>query len=251
MCTLGLILGRDARHPLIVAANRDESRHRASRAPFRWDTDPPFVAGRDEVAGGTWMGFNAHGVLVGLTNRWTGAPPDPDKASRGALVTTLLAATGVDDARDRLTAHDPAGTNPYILVCADTTGRAWWTSNADPGHLRTEDLRPGAHAIGNTLPSTGPSAKLDRTAAAFAGVDPGLGDVDRLAALRRVLATHTGDRGPRESVCVHTATEYGTVSATVLWAGPDPEQDRLFHAAGPPCTTEFEDFSPRLVGLRI
>ena len=33
---------------------------------LRWDDPVPFEAGRDEKAGGTWMGANAHGLVVGL-----------------------------------------------------------------------------------------------------------------------------------------------------------------------------------------
>lgn len=48
------------------------------------------MAPRDDVAGGTWLGVNAAGVFVGITNRYLG-PKDDARVSRGALVTRALA----------------------------------------------------------------------------------------------------------------------------------------------------------------
>ena len=42
--------------PLVVAANRDEVHERASQAAMFWEDDLTILAGRDLVAGGTWLG---------------------------------------------------------------------------------------------------------------------------------------------------------------------------------------------------
>jgi uncharacterized protein with NRDE domain len=59
----------NAHYPVIVAANREESRTRPSRAPFQWGGSPTVWAGRDELAGGTWLGVNAIGLVAAVTNR--------------------------------------------------------------------------------------------------------------------------------------------------------------------------------------
>ena len=35
---------------------------------------PRILGGRDEVAGGTWLAVNEHGVVAGLTNQPAGQP---------------------------------------------------------------------------------------------------------------------------------------------------------------------------------
>src|SRR5206468_4080925 len=80
-------------YPLVVIANRDEQLDRASSPPFVWPVARPgaatFLAPRDDVAGGTWLGVNDKGVFVGITNRYLG-PKDDTRVSRGAIVKDAL-----------------------------------------------------------------------------------------------------------------------------------------------------------------
>ena len=43
------------------------------------------LGGRDELAGGTWLAVNEHGVVAGITNRPSPGGRDPTKRSRGEL----------------------------------------------------------------------------------------------------------------------------------------------------------------------
>ena len=56
--------------PLIVAANRDEllARPAVTMTVLR-PAGPRILGGRDELAGGTWLAVNEHGLVAGLTNR--------------------------------------------------------------------------------------------------------------------------------------------------------------------------------------
>src|SRR3990167_3992188 len=54
--------------PLIVAANRDEFYARPSLPLAQWADAPQVYAGRDQEAGGTWLGVNADGRFAALTN---------------------------------------------------------------------------------------------------------------------------------------------------------------------------------------
>ena len=86
MCTL-VILRRPAHDwPVLIAANRDEMRDRPWRPPARhWPDRPEVVAGLDELAGGSWLGINDHGVVAGILNRVGSLGPAPNKRSRGEL----------------------------------------------------------------------------------------------------------------------------------------------------------------------
>src|SRR5206468_12767125 len=104
--------------PLVVAANRDERLDRPAAAPFLWSGSPRFIAPRDELAGGTWLGLNEHGLFVGLTNR-AGAAPDPTRRSRGLLVTDALGAASAAELAARIALLDPRAHSPFLLVWAD------------------------------------------------------------------------------------------------------------------------------------
>jgi uncharacterized protein with NRDE domain len=68
--------------PVVAAANRDELLDRPSASPDVIDESPRVLAPRDEEAGGTWIGYNEHGVFVAITNRWTGSEARPEGAPR-------------------------------------------------------------------------------------------------------------------------------------------------------------------------
>jgi uncharacterized protein with NRDE domain len=80
-------------HPgycLVLGANRDEFRDRPTQPAHYWPDAPHILAGRDQQAGGTWLGLTTDGKLAAVTNyrdprQQVVAPP-----SRGALVAGFL-----------------------------------------------------------------------------------------------------------------------------------------------------------------
>lgn len=242
MCTVGLILQQHPEYPLIVAANRDESADRPAHGPMLWSAPTPFVGGRDEVAGGTWMGLNAAGVMVALTNLWVGDFRKKHPLSRGAVVSELLALESLEHINDALSEIQITDRGPFNLICADTTGRALTACSDD--NLTPRWLEPGCHAISNLRPGA-PWHKTDRV---VLGLSRWSQAADLSAHLTGVLAEHVGLRGPKRSVCVHTPTAYGTVSSTLLMTGPDVP-GVLKYCDGPPCRTPMVDYSPLLSAL--
>src|SRR5689334_12777158 len=101
MCTLVVATRLVPGFPLVVAANRDERLSRAASPPA-FD-GRGFIAPRDEVAGGTWLGLNRHGVFVGVTNRF-GVAKDDARESRGELVIEGLAAETAAQLHEKLAA---------------------------------------------------------------------------------------------------------------------------------------------------
>src|SRR5947209_4945325 len=90
MCVLVLCFRCVDGTPLVVGANREEAYARGGTEPALQLGPVPFVAGLDPVAGGTWLGLNAAGLLVAVTNRPKRRLP-PVPRSRGLLVRDLLA----------------------------------------------------------------------------------------------------------------------------------------------------------------
>src|SRR5437867_2206527 len=120
MCLIVALFKVVPDHPLIVGANRDERYSRPSEPPRWWDAPHKILAGRDSVAGGTWLGVNTRGVLVALSNRKSGMPDDAKFRSRGLLVVDTLAAdsaaSAVKIAQD---SFKQQRYNPFNFFCAD------------------------------------------------------------------------------------------------------------------------------------
>jgi len=75
--------------PLVVAANRDEFYARPSAPLGAWQDAPHIFAGRDLLAGGTWLGVTQQGRFAALTNI-RGNQKSKGKRSRGELVADFL-----------------------------------------------------------------------------------------------------------------------------------------------------------------
>jgi uncharacterized protein with NRDE domain len=74
---------------MVIAANRDEFHARAARAAGFWPEAAHILAGKDLLAGGTWLGMTRDGRFAALTN-YRGAARREDAPSRGILVKEIL-----------------------------------------------------------------------------------------------------------------------------------------------------------------
>lgn len=258
MCLLIVVSRCHAAAPLVVAANRDEWLGRPAIAcTVLQPHGPRIVGGRDELAGGTWLAVNQHGVFAGLTNRPT-PNRDPSVRSRGELPLLLTqhasARTAIEEVAVRLR---PTDYSPAWLLVGDlaTLFLVDMTGGDAPA---IEELPPGLHVLENRAWGA-PSAKATAVRARLAGAD----QLDRgalLALLADVLRSHDVPDGPgddsgvpgfvrpreTEANCVH-AGPYGTRSATMLLAGV--EGVRLWSSDGPPCTEPLQDQSALLRAL--
>lgn len=88
MCIVALAAGLHPDWPLVVAANRDERHDRPAEPLAIWPSG--IVAGRDAVAGGTWLGVHPAGRFAALTNVAGNGAADPAAPTRGALVPAFL-----------------------------------------------------------------------------------------------------------------------------------------------------------------
>jgi uncharacterized protein with NRDE domain len=230
MCTLVVAAKIVPGWPLVVVANRDEQLDRAASPPRRWGA---FVAPRDEVAGGTWLGWNDHGVFVGITNRYLG-PRDASRTSRGAIVVEALAGTSARDVHERMAGLDSRAYNGFHLVYADR--RDVLATVSDGAVLAQLVLGDGLTVVTERAFGAGSdAARVAKIRAAWDRITNDGFDPARAASL---LVEHD-PADPLASTCIHLdEMRYGTRSAMVL-AVPDAGSPVMLWAEGPPCTTPF------------
>jgi uncharacterized protein with NRDE domain len=252
MCLLIALFGVTDGAPLIVAANRDEryARPAVSMTVLR-ESGPRILGGRDELAGGTWLAVNEHGVVAGLTNQPSPAGRDLSKRSRGELPLAFAACrTAAEGVEAAAAAIDPSVYNPCWMLVGDRD--ALFSVGLSGGHRpEVEELPPRRHVLENR-PLHAESAKVTWVSSLLAeqlAARPG----DVTGALAAVLADHRPAPGAQpvtlpdgrvlppeiSAACVHTP-EYGTRSSMIVTV-PAAGLPRLLFADGPPCVTALKD----------
>lgn len=240
VCTLVLAWQALSDAPVVVAANRDEVLDRPASPPGLREGPPRYVAPRDDEAGGTWIGYNEHGLFVGLSNRWSESDLTGER-SRGLLVDDLLHAEDADAAAALLETA-VAGTvyEPFNVVVADAKQAivfAW------DGVLSLDELTPGVHAVLN-------AGWDDRFEGSTGREEAVLRQIDSARRLREHLAVRDGETAEdwlgrarvaladhEFGVCVHR-DGYGTRSSSLIALYADGGSSYAF-ADGPPCETAY------------
>lgn len=123
MCTLTIIRETER---IRLTMNRDDVAERPEAAPTVHES-PKFVAPQDLLAGGTWIGVNAQGVIGCLLNRYDLAPAG--RLSRGGIVMEAMSAASVAAACRHLMALDHTAYAPFTCLIAGLheTVRIDWT----------------------------------------------------------------------------------------------------------------------------
>ncbi len=233
MCWIAVLFRVNGHYPLIVAANREESRARPSQAPFRWPGSPTVWAGRDELAGGTWLGVNATGLLAAVTNRpLVDDNPDATRRSRGLLCLDTLRCDSPRSARsffiDELAVRRY---NPFNLLCASHTGG--WVGTWQ-GDIR--DITPGVHIVSNYGDVDDDTLPIVREARArIASLDLTSPDIDALFGSLGSVCAQTDQPIP---LC-RAGGDYGTVSSSLVAINAGGTVAAYWHAPGPPSEFPF------------
>lgn len=90
MCTIFFAYKVIDTLPLLVAANRDEFYARPTQSMHFWSEAPHLLAGRDLLAGGTWLGISTAGNLAMVTNFRDPGETIEDPLSRGQIPERFL-----------------------------------------------------------------------------------------------------------------------------------------------------------------
>lgn len=242
MCILMVLHQGIPGYPIVVAANRDEYYDRPTEGPQQLVPTFPVWGGKDTRAGGTWLGVNAYGLVIGLTNRRIREDQenDPQRRSRGLLCLEALQCHTAEEAVQFLMSAPSERYNPFNVLIMDPQ-RLFWAAYEDKPHLHP--LQPGLHILANGNLNDVETVRIHRARRLLTTVSP----VDLpqcLPWLEAVCRDHESGVKDRETMCMHRDHErYGTVSSTILAVTPEIVGSVYRYARGHPCTIPYGDYS--------
>jgi uncharacterized protein with NRDE domain len=244
MCTVVILCRPGHDWPLLIAANRDEMKDRPWSAPARhWPERPEVLAGRDDLAGGSWMGINDHGVVACVLNRRGTLGPAKGKRSRGELVLECLDHADASIAALALSELRPQSYRPFNMVVADHRDAFFVAHRAETAEVEVRRLPEGLTMLTAREPNDSASPRIARNRALFekaAVPDPAAGDWRDWEAL---LASRAGGEVvPEAAMCFELPSGFATVSSACV-ALPAPNlagiRPVFRFAAGPPDRAAF------------
>ncbi len=247
MCTLVILRRPDHAWPVLLAANRDESADRPWRAPGRhWPDRENVVAGRDELAGGSWLGINDAGIAAGVLNRRDSLGPDPLLRSRGELVLEALDHADAADAAAALGDLDGHSYRSFNLVIADNRDAFWLHGHgpASDGRIGVAPLPPGLSMITAHDLNDDESPRIRHFHPLFEAASvpqPGEG---AWGGWQEIMARRdfAPGAGPADAMTIVTGRGFGTLSSSLIGlAAPEVENPRIrwLFAPGRPDRTEY------------
>ena len=252
MCIALLALDAHPRYRLLVAGNRDESYARPAAPAAFWPDAPQVLGGRDEEAGGAWLGISRRGRFALVTNVREPGKTRPDAPSRGALAAGFL--KGEEETWSfALRATEEGGRyNGFNLVVGDPE-RLVYASNRAPGPFF---LAPGVYGLSNAFfDAPWPKVLKAKGALEEALTLGGKALEERLFAILADRAAYPDDELPRTGLPleaeralspIFTRTEsYGTRCSTVILvdrAGGVSFAERTFDRSPEPWTEARYEF---------
>ena len=151
MCLIAFALDHHPRYSLVLSANRDEFLHRETEPAGFWRDAPHLLAGRDRLAGGTWLGVTTGGKLAAVTNYRDPRIQVADPPSRGMLVADYLRDESMTPAD--LRAHLLSRGDSYDgfnLIYGTISELHYFTNRGGS----SGPITPGIHALSNHLLDT-------------------------------------------------------------------------------------------------
>ncbi|HUB94375.1 MAG TPA: NRDE family protein [Stellaceae bacterium] len=216
MCTLVILRRPGHDWPVIIAANRDEMIDRPWQEPARhWPDRPEVVAGRDVLAGGSWLGVNDYGVAAGVLNRHGSLGPAAGQRSRGELVLEALDHADARAAATALASLEPRAYRTFNLIVADNSD-AFWLRHADPTGtlpISVAPIPPGLSLIAAGDLDDDETPRLKRYRPLFAAAPPPDPAASDWTAWERLL---TDGEGPDSAMRFLTERGFGTVSSALI-----------------------------------
>ena len=165
MCILFIAVNQHQDYPLIIAANRDEFFARPTSASHFWpdsherlvNSPQQLLAGKDEQAGGTWMGITSTGRLAALTNIRDPKKNKQNAITRGELVSQYLQGQQQQDEYLAQLQNSQARYNGYNLLFGP-----WRSLQVYNNHLdQVEQLSTGVYGLSNANLNS-PWPKIDK-----------------------------------------------------------------------------------------
>ena len=178
MCLIGIALDHFDDYPIVILANRDEFHDRSTAPLHQWPDMPAIFAGRDEQAGGTWLGVSRTGRIAALTNVRGEVPLTAATPSRGQLVTDFLNSTVSTEEWLQQIAPTVQHFAGFNLLLHDNSSRfSLFSSSGDQRQIEI-----GVHSLSNgTLDADWPKER--RLKKALSALD----DANNVERLREVI----------------------------------------------------------------
>jgi hypothetical protein len=227
MCTLVILRRPGHRWPVLIGANRDEMIDRASRPPGRhWPDRPELVAGRDVLAGGSWLGINDWGVAAAVLNRHGSLGPAPDRRSRGELVLEALDHADAAAAARAFADLDPEAYRTFNLVIADESD-GFWVRHAGGPRVEIKRLKEGLSMIAAGDIDDLTSRRLELALPAFRAWPTPEPDDDDWGGWETLLgSTRAPPNEPATAAMRFRTDGYGTLSSALIALPARDERDR-------------------------
>ena len=221
MCTFVILRRPGHDWPVIVASNRDEMLDRPWNAPARhWKDRAEVIAGQDQLAGGTWLGMNDHGVVAAILNRRGSLGPQEGFRSRGELPLEALDHVDAAAAAEALAEINPEAYRPFNMVVADNKDAFW---------IKVSETHWGVHAQVSPIPEglsmVTASDRNDTSSARIRSYlpqferapvpDPESGD---WSGWTNLLTARIYDsvEGPKGAMLIVSDSGFGTVSSSLI-----------------------------------
>jgi len=150
MCLILIAVDSHPLYSLIVAANRDEFYARPTAPAEFWSDAPSILAGRDLLAGGTWLGIDRHGRFAAVTNYRQGQREPPAPRSRGRLVSDFLITEAEPAAYMERLEREADRYNGFNLIAGHARELRYFSNREGVGRA----LPPGVYGLSNHLLDT-------------------------------------------------------------------------------------------------
>ena len=239
MCTLIILRRPNHSWPLILAANRDEMLNRSSLPPDRhWTDRSEVIAGRDELAGGTWLGINDYGVSAAILNRTGSLGPTTNKRTRGELVLEALDHSDAKSAAEALENIQSSTYRSFNMVISDNT-LSYWLRSTGTDIVTKSKIPDGLSMITSGELNDMKSPRIPTFLTKFKKAIPPNINTNNWLAWKNLLSIqdYSHQAGPHEAMCIVTEEGYGTVSSSLIALPSKEKRDQkpvwLF-SDGPP-----------------
>ncbi|RKZ49807.1 MAG: hypothetical protein DRQ58_00960 [Gammaproteobacteria bacterium] len=243
MCLILLAWKMQDDNPLVLLANRDEYYERPTTSAHFWDDEKQLLAGRDEIAGGSWLGIRRNGRFAAVTNYRVPVFKQPSEiaqtCSRGLLVTDYL--LGEKSPGQFNNDINTSLYSPFNLLIGTADELLYYSSQSGQQKV----LAPGIYGLSNhLLDSSWPKVMSGKQALESAlkqnvdsrellsilqdrklAPDHELPDTGVGIELERMLAPrfiHSATYGTRSSTCIRI-NNFGDVDFTELSFGSNAE----------------------------
>lgn len=152
MCLIAFAVNCHPEYSLVLVANRDEYRIRGTEPADFWKDAPHILAGRDQQAGGTWLGVTTGGKLAAITNYRDPRSHVDNPPSRGSLVAKYLSDEKMSSEDLRLfLVKNGNSYDGFNLVYGTVNELHYYTNRGGS----SGPVKPGIHGVSNHLLDTG------------------------------------------------------------------------------------------------